>query len=59
MIEFENKKNGNDGKIISVNREARVVWEALNREARSQNRNQFTQIKLVDPRIARQELPLK
>ena len=59
MIEFENKKNGNGGKIVSVNREARVVWEALNREARSQNRNQFTQIKLVDPRIARQELPLK
>ena len=59
MIEFENKKNGNDGKIVSVNREARVVWEALNREARSQNRNQFTQIKLVDPKIARQELPLK
>ena len=65
MIEFENKKDGEnreEEKIDTTNNKRITKWETQirnARETRSQNRNEFTQLKFTDPRIARQELPLE
>ena len=62
MIEFENKKDGyedqEEEKIATNERKANRKQQNPMRDTRSQNRSEFTQIKFVDPRLARQELPL-
>ena len=65
MIESKNKKDGEDSqeeeKISTSTSTRRKITNQENqiRDARSMSRNEFTKIKLVDPRIARQEIPQK
>ena len=63
MIESKNKKDGEESheeeKISTSTRRKIINQENQIRDARSMSRNEFTKIKLVDPRIARQEIPQK
>ena len=63
MIEFENKKDKDEDleeeKIITNTRREISKHENQIRDARSMSRNEFTKIKLVDPRIAMNEIPQK